>query len=77
MKVESINVIIKIAIHEFQGNFFFRPPDMAHTIYISLLALLLLWVAYIVVGMVYKFVITAMRIKRIMNSQGVKGPSFI
>jgi cytokinin trans-hydroxylase len=37
--------------------------------------LLLLWVAYIVVGMVYKFVITPMRIKRIMNSQGVKGPS--
>jgi hypothetical protein len=36
---------------------------------------LVLWVAYIVVGMVDKFVIIPMRIKRIMNRQGVKGPS--
>ncbi len=40
---------------------------MVHTV-------LLMWVAYIVVGMVDKFVITPMRIKRIMNRQGVKGP---
>jgi len=41
----------------------------------SLLTVLLMWVAYIVVGAVDKFVISPMRIKRIMNSQGVKGPS--
>ncbi|CAM6039494.1 unnamed protein product [Sphagnum compactum] len=41
----------------------------------SLLTALLMWVAYIVLGTVDKFVITPMRIKRIMNSQGVKGPS--
>jgi cytokinin trans-hydroxylase len=41
----------------------------------SLLTALLMWVAYIVLGTVNKFVITPMRIKRIMNSQGVKGPS--
>jgi hypothetical protein len=33
-----------------------------------------MWVAYIIVGMVEKFVITPMKIKRIMNRQGVKGP---
>ncbi|KAH8940043.1 hypothetical protein BDL97_15G067200 [Sphagnum fallax] len=41
----------------------------------SLLTVLLIWAAYIVVGAVDKFVISPMRIKRIMNSQGVKGPS--
>ncbi|KAH8939641.1 hypothetical protein BDL97_15G045900 [Sphagnum fallax] len=44
------------------------------TLSTSLLTVLLMWVAYIVVGMVDKFVITPMRIKRIMNRQGVKGP---
>ncbi len=54
---------------------FFLDHQIWSTLSTSLLTLLLLWVAYIVVGMVYKFVITPMRIKRIMNSQGVKGPS--
>jgi hypothetical protein len=35
VKVESINVIIRIAIHEFHGNLVFGPPDMVHTVYIS------------------------------------------
>jgi hypothetical protein len=41
----------------------------------SLLTALFMWVAYIVLRTVDKFVITPMRIKRIMNGQGVKGPS--
>jgi hypothetical protein len=44
------------------------------TLSTSLLTVLLMWVAYIIVGMVDKFVITPMRIKSIMNRQGVKGP---
>jgi hypothetical protein len=39
-----------------------------------LLTVLLIWLAYIAVGLVDKFVVTPVRIKRIMNRQGVKGP---
>jgi hypothetical protein len=39
-----------------------------------LLTVLLIWLAYIAVGLVDKFVVTPARIKRIMNRQGVKGP---
>jgi cytokinin trans-hydroxylase len=45
------------------------------TLSTSLLTVLALWVAYIFVGMVEKFLITPMRLKRIMNRQGVQGPS--
>ncbi len=44
-------------------------------LFASLLTVLLMWVAYIVMGMVDKLVITPLRIKRIMNRQGVNGPS--
>ncbi|CAK9259837.1 unnamed protein product [Sphagnum jensenii] len=44
-------------------------------LFASLLTVLLMWVVYIVMGMVDKLVITPLRIKRIMNRQGVKGPS--
>ncbi|CAM6033945.1 unnamed protein product [Sphagnum compactum] len=40
----------------------------------SLLTVLLIWLAYVAVGLVDKFVVTPVRIKRIMNRQGVKGP---
>ncbi len=35
MKVESIEEIIIVAIHKFNGNLFGGPPYMVHTIYIS------------------------------------------
>jgi len=54
---------------------YFKDHDIWSILSTSLLTVLFLWVAYIVVGMVDKFVITPMRIKRIMNRQGVKGPS--
>jgi hypothetical protein len=54
---------------------YFKAHDIWSTLSTSLLTVLFLWVAYIVVGMVDKFVITPRRIKRIMNRQGVKGPS--
>ncbi len=44
-------------------------------LFASLLTVLLMWVVYIVMGMVDKLVLTPLRIKRIMNRQGVKGPS--
>jgi hypothetical protein len=49
VKVEIIKVIIIVDIHEFNG---YGPHCL------SLLTVLMLWVAYIVVGMVDKFVIT-------------------
>jgi cytokinin trans-hydroxylase len=49
--------------------------QMWSILFASLLTVLLMWVVYIVMGMVDKLVITPLRIKRIMNRQGVKGPS--
>jgi hypothetical protein len=40
-----------------------------------LLTVVLLWVAYIAVAAAEMFIITPMKIKRIMNRQGVQGPS--
>jgi cytokinin trans-hydroxylase len=53
---------------------YFR-DQMWPILFASLLTVLLMWVVYIVMGMVDKLVITPLRIKRIMNRQGVKGPS--
>ncbi len=47
------------------------PSSLSGTL---LLTVLLIWLAYIAVGLVDKFVVTPVRIKRIMNRQGVKGP---
>jgi cytokinin trans-hydroxylase len=49
--------------------------QMWSILFASLLTVLLMWVVHIVMGMVDKLVITPLRIKRIMNRQGVKGPS--
>jgi cytokinin trans-hydroxylase len=49
--------------------------QMWSILFASLLTVLSMWVVYIVMGMVDKLVITPLRIKRIMNRQGVKGPS--
>jgi cytokinin trans-hydroxylase len=53
---------------------YFR-DQMWPILFASLLTVLLMRVVYIVMGMVDKLVITPLRIKRIMNRQGVKGPS--
>ncbi|KAH9530375.1 hypothetical protein CY35_U001800 [Sphagnum magellanicum] len=53
---------------------YFR-DQMWSILFASLLTVLLMWIVYIVMGMVHKLVITPLRIKRIMNRQGVKGPS--
>jgi hypothetical protein len=53
---------------------YFR-DQMWSILFASLLTVLLMWVVYIIMGMVDKLVITPLRIKRIMNRQGVTGPS--
>jgi cytokinin trans-hydroxylase len=53
---------------------YFR-DQMWPILFASLLTVLSMWVVYIVMGMVDKLVLTPLRIKRIMNRQGVKGPS--
>jgi hypothetical protein len=55
---------------------YFKDHDIRSALSTFLLTVMFMWVAYIVVGMVDKFVITPMRVKRIMNRQDVKGPSF-
>ncbi len=54
---------------------YWRDQNFWSTLSGSLLTLLFMWVAYTAVGMVDKFVVTPMRMKRVMNSQGLKGPS--
>ncbi|KAH8969605.1 hypothetical protein BDL97_02G042200 [Sphagnum fallax] len=53
---------------------YWRDQNFWSTLSGSLLTLLFMWVAYTAVGMVDKFVVTPMRMKRVMNSQGFKGP---